>query len=199
MIDREPLERSDHGAQVRSAALGSLMGRPSLRRLASPRDPTHHRPQELGAGASPFDLLVGQASARTSANWSHMTSMRKDFIDEARLSRRIVLNVGDASLPPPIDTATIHRYNRQFAQRIYRYAHQFAPPLRAFLQENMPQLRPATVVFPFGGGDLISALLAFPDAPELSTISLEQAGDPRRINSITPQAHLMFFSRDDAR
>ena len=112
-------------------------------------------------------------------------SMRKDFIDEVRLLMRIVLDVGDAAFPPPIDPAAIHGYNRQFAQSMYRYGHHFAPPLRIFLQANMPQHRPAAVVYPFGGGDLISALLAFPDAPELTTISLEQAGDPRRINSIT--------------
>ena len=39
---------------------------------------------------------------------------------------------------------------------------------------------PKTVVYPFGGGDLISALVAFPDATEITTISLELAGDPRR-------------------
>jgi len=40
------------------------------------------------------------------------------------------------------------------------------------------------VVYPFGGGDLISALVAFPDADEITTISLELAGDPRRIATI---------------
>jgi hypothetical protein len=41
------------------------------------------------------------------------------------------------------------------------------------------------VVYPFGGGDLISALVAFPDADETTTISLELAGDPRRITTLT--------------
>jgi len=42
------------------------------------------------------------------------------------------------------------------------------------------------VVYPFGGGDLISALVAYPDAREITTISLEHGGDPRRISDIGP-------------
>jgi hypothetical protein len=36
-------------------------------------------------------------------------------------------------------------------------------------------------VYPFGGGDLGSALVTFPDAREITTISLEHAGDPTRL------------------
>jgi hypothetical protein len=43
-----------------------------------------------------------------------------------------------------------------------------------------------TVVYPFGGGDLLSALVAFPEAQEITTISLEQAGDPRRLRKLKP-------------
>ena len=46
---------------------------------------------------------------------------------------------------------------------------------------------PKTVVYPFGGGDLISALVAFPEATEITTISLELAGDPRRLRTLTPK------------
>src|SRR6185503_3164215 len=51
------------------------------------------------------------------------------------------------------------------------------------------ELRPhdltTTVVYPFGGGDLLSALAVFPDATDLTTISLEAAGDVRVIDTIT--------------
>jgi hypothetical protein len=55
---------------------------------------------------------------------------------------------------------------------------------RAFFAALVPDDAPKTVVYPFGGGDLISALVAFPDADEITTISLELAGDPRRIMTI---------------
>jgi hypothetical protein len=40
------------------------------------------------------------------------------------------------------------------------------------------------VVYPFGGGDLTSALATFPDADEITTISLEPAGDVRPIDRL---------------
>jgi len=43
------------------------------------------------------------------------------------------------------------------------------------------------VVYPFGGGDLISALTTYPEATEITTLSLEHAGDPRRIRGLTPR------------
>ena len=57
---------------------------------------------------------------------------------------------------------------------------------RACFDEVVPKDVPKTVVYPFGGGDLLSALVAFPDATEITTISLELAGDPRRIATLTP-------------
>ena len=38
---------------------------------------------------------------------------------------------------------------------------------------------PGTVVYPFGGGDLITALVVYPDATDYTTLSLEGIGDPR--------------------
>ena len=110
--------------------------------------------------------------------------MGKNFITEARLLMRIVMNIGHEPLPVHIEAETVGVHARQFAQRMQRYRKKFAPPLRKFYQTYLPQQRPVNVVYLFGGGDLISALLPFPEAPELTTISLEQAGDPRRIKSI---------------
>ncbi len=38
---------------------------------------------------------------------------------------------------------------------------------------------PTTVVYPFGGGDLATALAVYPDATDYTTLSLEGMGDPR--------------------
>jgi len=53
-----------------------------------------------------------------------------------------------------------------------------------FLAKLRPQGLSSTVVYPFGGGDLISALTSYPDATEITTISLEHGGDPRRVGSL---------------
>ena len=47
-----------------------------------------------------------------------------------------------------------------------------------------PPRLPSAVVYPFGGGDLLSALTAYPDATEITTISLEHGGDPRRVRGL---------------
>ncbi len=47
-----------------------------------------------------------------------------------------------------------------------------------------PPACPRTVVYPFGGGDLLSALLTYPDGLEFTTLSLEHAGDPRRLKDL---------------
>jgi hypothetical protein len=44
---------------------------------------------------------------------------------------------------------------------------------------------PTTVVYPFGGGDLASALVTYPDARDITTISLEHSGDPTRLAKLT--------------
>src|SRR5205085_1911637 len=47
-----------------------------------------------------------------------------------------------------------------------------------------PKGVPGVVVYPFGGGDLVSALATFPDATEITTISLEPAGDIRPVDRL---------------
>ena len=58
---------------------------------------------------------------------------------------------------------------------------------RVVRRRSSRRTSPKTVVYPFGGGDLLSALVAFPDATEITTISLELAGDPRRLKTLTPK------------
>jgi hypothetical protein len=54
----------------------------------------------------------------------------------------------------------------------------------AFFGGKVPKNIPKTVVYPFAGGDLASALAVFPDADEITTIALEPAGDPRALAKI---------------
>src|SRR3954467_9930143 len=67
------------------------------------------------------------------------------------------------------------------ARRYQHYTEKYVTPARAFCAPLRPASLPTTVVYPFGGGDLGSALVTFPDAREITTISLEHAGDPTRL------------------
>lgn len=58
-------------------------------------------------------------------------------------------------------------------------------PARAFFAANVPKPIPKQVVYPFAGGDLTTALTVFPDADEITTLSLEPAGDPRALRKLS--------------
>jgi hypothetical protein len=55
---------------------------------------------------------------------------------------------------------------------------------RDFIASQRPASLPGELVYPFGGGDLMMALTSYPDAAVVTTMSLELAGDPRRLKSL---------------
>ncbi|HEU0030713.1 MAG TPA: hypothetical protein VFQ53_08770 [Kofleriaceae bacterium] len=68
------------------------------------------------------------------------------------------------------------------AQDAYRKS--WLAPARTFFQAHVPADAPKTVVYPFAGGDLSTALTVYPDADEITTLSLEPAGDPRALGRL---------------
>ncbi len=53
-----------------------------------------------------------------------------------------------------------------------------------FIAKLVPATAPKTVVYPFGGGDLLGELATYPNATEVTTISLEIAADVRKVDVI---------------
>ncbi len=104
-----------------------------------------------------------------------------DFISDAKLFYRIVACGGSDPLPAAIDAPTVEKHCVEMAKRYQHYSEKYVTPARAFFAPLRPAAAPTTVVYPFGGGDLGSALVTFPDAREITTISLEHAGDPTRL------------------
>src|SRR5262245_34858720 len=104
-----------------------------------------------------------------------------DFISDAKLFYRVVACGGSDPLPPAIDAPTVEAHCAPMAKRYQHYTEKYVTPARAFFAPLRPASVPTTIVYPFGGGDLGSALVTFPDAREITTISLEHAGDPTRL------------------
>jgi len=104
-----------------------------------------------------------------------------DFLGDAKLFYRIVACGGSDPLPAAIDAPTVEAHCAEMARRYQHYTEKYVTPARAFFGPLRPASVPTTVVYPFGGGDLGSALVTFPDAREITTISLEHAGDPTRL------------------
>ena len=104
-----------------------------------------------------------------------------DFIRDAKLFYRVVACGGSDALPEGLDPATVEAHCAQMAKRYQHYREKYVTPARAFFAPLRPATAPAEVVYPFGGGDLGSALVTFPDARVITTISLEHSGDPTRL------------------
>jgi len=107
----------------------------------------------------------------------------QDFGEEARLLYRVVACQGDGAVPAPL-AAVVEEHCAALARLMARYRKTYVDEARSFIARLRPAGLPTTVVYPFGGGDLISALTTYPDATEITTLSLEQAGDPRRIRAL---------------
>ena len=64
------------------------------------------------------------------------------------------------------------------------YLNNWVKPAREFFASHVPKDVPKKVVYPFAGGDLSTALTVYPDADEITTISLEPSGDPRDLGTL---------------
>jgi hypothetical protein len=120
-----------------------------------------------------------------------------DFIDEARALYRAAA-CGAGALPAGIDAAAVRDHCTRMDRNIDNYRANFINKATPFLAAIRPRSLPGKIVVPFGGGDLLPAMVVYPDADEITTISLESAGDPRRLLKATPaqlrQALAMYRS-----
>jgi hypothetical protein len=112
-------------------------------------------------------------------------SAGREFIEEAKMIYRVVA-CGPGAIPAGFDAAQVHRHCSLMEKKFEHYRATFIDKAAPFMASVVPGDAPRKVVIPFGGGDLMPALTVFPDAREITTISLESAGDPRRLAAATP-------------
>jgi hypothetical protein len=105
----------------------------------------------------------------------------KDFAAEVKVLFRVAACAGDAPLPASIDAGLVKAHCDSLLPKIAAYRKKYVDVAKPFLAALEPADLPKVAVYPFGGGDLVTALTAYPDAQELTTISLELTGDPRRV------------------
>jgi hypothetical protein len=108
-----------------------------------------------------------------------------DFIAEARLLSQLVACAGDAELPADFPSALLKQHCALLREQTAKYRARWIERTRPFLARVVPADLPKSVVYPFGGGDLVTALATFPNADEFTTISLETAGDVRGLGALT--------------
>jgi hypothetical protein len=108
----------------------------------------------------------------------------KDFIADAKLFYRVVACGSDDPLPAGFDPKVVDAHCKEMLQREQAFRDKYTTPAGAFFATVRPADLPTTVVYPFGGGDLVGALVVYPDAREITTLSLEHPGDPTRLASL---------------
>ncbi len=109
----------------------------------------------------------------------------RDFATEVKTLFRIGACGGDEPVADKLPKKAIAAHCKDMAELYASYRRAWADKASAFIKALKPADLPKTVVYPFGGGDLTSALVVFPDATEITTISLEAAGDVRTVTSIS--------------
>lgn len=107
-----------------------------------------------------------------------------DFITDARLLYRIAACGGDEPVDARYDAKMIDAHCKELREKIDEYKKKWVEVAKPFLASVVPANLPTTVVYPFGGGDLLTALATFPAATEITTLSLEKSGDARTIGTI---------------
>jgi hypothetical protein len=105
-----------------------------------------------------------------------------------RLAYQVVTCGDDAPSFRAGDLRIWQQHCAAFTPRIESYRKRYLSVASPFLARLRPPGLPTTVVYPFGGGDLLSALTTYPDATDITTLSLELTGDPRRLRSLEGDA-----------
>src|SRR3954469_17958579 len=126
----------------------------------------------LAAATAPDAGAAAPAPAPAAAVVQHPQG-GQDFTAEAKLLFRVVACQGDAPLPANIDAAVVEEHCKKLNSRIEKYRKTWVEVASPFIQKLKPQSLPTTVVYPFGGGDLISALTTYPELTDVTTLSLE--------------------------
>ncbi|MEM7426148.1 MAG: hypothetical protein AAF441_08630 [Pseudomonadota bacterium] len=114
----------------------------------------------------------------------------RDFLPEVNELEGVAFGTGNLMHAGGPVADQIKAQGRWLTERTKRYADRYQPLLGKFFSDIMPADRPASVVYPFGGGDLVSCLLAFPDAKEITSLSLEYAGSPLAWKALEGEALL---------
>ncbi len=107
-----------------------------------------------------------------------------NFIEQARVVFRVAACGPAGDVPARFDAAVVAKHCDELSKAYADYRKSWVDVAEPFLAALRPKDLPGSVVYPFGGGNLVSALATFPDATEITTISLEPAGDIRPVDRL---------------
>ena len=101
----------------------------------------------------------------------------------SHLRRLVACDTRVQGVTPPdkVSLKSVDASCKKVKTQVGRFKKRWLDKARPFLAELVPSDVPSTVVYPFGGADLLTALTTYPNLELLTTMSLEWVGDPRSI------------------
>jgi hypothetical protein len=126
------------------------------------------------------------AEAAPAAKPTETAAEGQDLKDAALRLFRVAACGTAGELPERFSREQIDRHCKRLESIYERYRKRWLTVAMPFIAELRPKDLPRRVVYPFGGGDLVSALAVYPDAEEYTTLSLEPPGDVRKIDTVLP-------------
>jgi hypothetical protein len=103
----------------------------------------------------------------------------RDFTADVKTLHAIAACGGTA--PSGFDADVVAAHCKALGKLVDKWKTDFRDKAAPFFAKEVPKAQ--KVVYPFGGGDLLTALVVYPDATEYTTLSLEGMGDPRTTNT----------------
>jgi hypothetical protein len=165
------------------AASGAAACGPTPAEAPSPRT-AERPPADVWIDALTADPPPPETAPAVAAPPPNDASAGKDFGEEARILFRVAACANDGPLPAGLDAKVVKAHCDEIAPKIASYKRRYVSVAKPFLSALEPPGLPDKVVYPFGGGDLVTALTTYPNAREVTTVSLELTGDPRRIRGM---------------
>jgi hypothetical protein len=140
------------------------------------------------ASGAPASGSNGVASATSAGDGGLAPALEgADFTAQARRLFRVAACGAAEELPARFDASVVAHHCDELGHAYDEYKKSWLEVAEPFLASLRPKTLPDVVVYPFGGGDLVSALATFPEASEITTISLEPAGDVRPVDQLAPE------------
>lgn len=176
-----------HAGLLSAAGLSVLLAAGcTVKKSATPTVPTDALPGPIEAStASPQVDAGGVAADAGPAVDASPPLAGIDLEPQAVALFRVAACGSDDALPDRFDPKMIEAHCKDLRSKYDEYKTQWMRVAMPYIAALVPKGLPPEIVYPFGGGDLMTALGTFPDAPVYTTISLEIAGDVRKIDTIS--------------
>ena len=110
-----------------------------------------------------------------------------DFTPTGKIILAVGACGGDGTAPEGFRKELINQHCDVIEKTQAQYKKAWLDVAAPFFVAHVPATVPKKVVYPFAGGDLSTALTVYPDADEITTMSLEPAGDPRTLEALAKQ------------